>query len=64
MEIKRQYIVNENNQKVAIQIDIATFEKIETVLENFGLVQLMEADDSEILSLEDAQQYYATLIND
>lgn len=64
MEIKRQYIVNENNQKVAIQIDIATFEKIEAVLENFGLVQLMEADDSEILSLEDAQQYYATLIND
>ena len=30
MELKRQYIVNENNQKVAVQLDIETFEKLKT----------------------------------
>ena len=45
MELKRQYIVDEANQKVAVQLDIATFEKIENVLENFALVQLMNDDD-------------------
>ncbi|MCX7087945.1 MAG: hypothetical protein NTV00_07825 [Methylococcales bacterium] len=61
MELTRQYIVNEDNQKVAVQLDIATFEKIESLLENYGLVQLMNSDESEIMSIEDAKQYYATL---
>ena len=61
MELKRQYIVDEANQKVAVQLDIATFEKIENVLENFGLVQLMNDDDSELMTIEDAKKYYATL---
>jgi hypothetical protein len=46
---------------VAVQLDIATFEKIENVLENFGLVQLMNDDDSEVMTIEDAKKYYATL---
>jgi hypothetical protein len=61
MELTRQYIVNEDNQKVAVQLDIATFEKIEGLLENYGLVQFMNADDSETISIDDAKQYYATL---
>ena len=61
MELRRQYIVDEANQKVAVQLDIATFEKIENVLENFGLVQLMNDDDSEVMTIEDAKKYYATL---
>jgi hypothetical protein len=61
MELRRQYIVDEDNQKVAVQLDIATFEKIENVLENFGLVQLMNDDDSEVMTIEDAKKYYATL---
>ncbi|MGZ5059335.1 MAG: hypothetical protein ACXWE3_12830, partial [Methylobacter sp.] len=31
MELKRQYIVDEDNHKVAVQLDIDTFEKIEDV---------------------------------
>ncbi|MDX8129256.1 hypothetical protein QLH52_18300 [Methylomonas sp. OY6] len=58
MEFKRQYIVNEDSQRVAVQLDIDTFEKIENVLENYALVQLINADDSETLSIEEAKKYY------
>ena len=61
MELRRQYIVDEDNQKVAVQLDIATFEKIENVLENYALVHLMNDDESEVMTLEDAKKYYATL---
>ncbi|MCK9621865.1 MAG: hypothetical protein ACXW01_11340 [Methylobacter sp.] len=61
MELKRQYIVDEDNHKVAVQLDIDTFEKIEDVLENYALVQLINADESETLSAEEAKKYYATL---
>ena len=42
MTIKRRYIVDEQNHKVAVQLDIKTFEKIEEMLENYVLVNLME----------------------
>jgi len=61
MKLRRQYIVDEDNQKVAVQLDIATFEKIENVLENYALVQLMNDDESEVMTIEDAKKYYATL---
>jgi RelB Antitoxin alpha helical domain len=61
MELKKQYIVDEDNHKVAVQLDIATFEKIENVLENYALVQLINADESEVLDIEEAKKYYATL---
>lgn len=61
MELNRQYIVNEANQRVAVQLDIATFEKIEDVLENYALIQLMNEYDSETLTIEDAKKYYVTL---
>lgn len=61
MELKRQYIVDEDNHKVAVQLDIDTFEKIEDVLENYALIQLINADESETLSIEEAKKYYATL---
>jgi hypothetical protein len=61
MELKRQYIVDEDNHKVAVQLDIDTFEKIEDILENYALVQLIDADESETLSIEEAKKYYATL---
>lgn len=61
MELNRQYIVNEANQRVAVQLDIATFEKIESVLENYALAQLMDEDDSEVMTIEDAKNYYAAL---
>ncbi len=63
MEIQRKYIVDECNRKVAVQLDIETFEKIEEALENYGLSQLMQVEepDDELLELEQAQTYYRTL---
>jgi len=59
MNIDRRYIVDENNRKIAVQLDIETFEKIETVLENHALYQLMQnQDNDEELSLEDAVKHY------
>jgi hypothetical protein len=62
MVIKRQYVVNENNQRTAVLLDIKTFSKIEEILENHAFYHLIQnEEDGEILSLDDAKSYYATL---
>ncbi len=61
-EVKRTYIVDEQNRKLAVQIDIDTFNKIEEILENYALVQLMEEPTSdEALGIDEAMAYYQTL---
>ena len=61
-EIKRTYIIDEQNRTLAVQIDIDTFNKIEELLENYALVQLMEEQtDEEVLELDEALAYYQTL---
>ncbi len=61
-QFQRKYIVDENNQRVAVQLDIETFEKMEEVIENYGLAQLMREVENEIpLTVQEAQTYYATL---
>ena len=60
--IDRQYIVDEQNRRIAVQIPIETFEKLEEILENYALVQLMEENEGEeILRTEDAKSYYDQL---
>ena len=63
MNIERNYIVDDRNRKIAVQLDIKTFERIENVLENYALVQLMqEADDEgEPVNLQEALSYYENL---
>jgi hypothetical protein len=63
MEIERKYIVDERNRKIAVQLDIETFEKIEETIENFGLMRIMqeEKQEDDILELERARAYYQTL---
>ena len=62
-EIKRTYIIDEENRKLAVQLDIDTFNQIEELLENYALVQLMEEEtaDDEALELSDAKAYYQGL---
>ncbi|MGR3309589.1 MAG: hypothetical protein ACUZ77_02340 [Candidatus Brocadiales bacterium] len=60
--VKKKYIVDEQNQRIAVQIDIGTFEKIEEILENYALVQLMkENEGDDTLELNEAKAYYQTL---
>lgn len=59
IEIKRQYIMSEDNKPVSVIIDIATFEKMESVIEDYGLSKyITEADDEEPLKRQDALKYY------
>ena len=43
--IQKQFVVDNMNRKVAVQIDYKTFSKIEEILENYALYQLMEEYD-------------------
>ena len=61
-EIRKKYIIDEHKNKVAVQIDIADFEKIEQLLEDYALVQLMkENDPAENLNLNEARNFYGQL---
>ncbi|MEZ5671110.1 MAG: hypothetical protein R3E08_01520 [Thiotrichaceae bacterium] len=65
MELNKRYIVDENNCRIAVQIDIHTFEKIEELLENYALHRFMlENDEDESLTLKDAKSYYQSLGKD
>jgi len=60
--INKKYIVDKQNNRVAVQIPIDTFERIEEILENHALVQLIdEIKDDEDLNLNEAKEYYSIL---
>ncbi len=60
--IDKKFIVDEDNKKIAVQIPIETFEKIEKVLENYALFQLIkENEGEEIFGLTEAKAYYDRL---
>ena len=63
MNIRRQYIVDEHDRRVAVQIDIGTFEKIEEALENFALFSRMkEVDDDGDISVKDGELFIKTIV--
>lgn len=55
IDIKHQYIMSEDNKSVSVILDISTFEKMESVIEDFGLAKYInEVDDEEPLNRSDA----------
>ncbi|GAH85540.1 hypothetical protein ES706_03571 [subsurface metagenome] len=64
-EIKKEYVVTNDNKKKAVLIDIETFEKLEEILESYGLGKYMEEiEGEEVLSIDNARSYYGTLKKD
>ena len=62
LEIHKKIVLDEDQKPFAVQIPIKEFERLEEVVENYGLSKLMdEAEDEERLSLEDAKKYYQSL---
>ncbi|XWK87202.1 MAG: hypothetical protein U7127_23865 [Phormidium sp.] len=62
LEIHKNIVLDENQQPIAVQIPIAEFEKIEEILEDYGLAKLIkESENEERLSKEEALQYYKFL---
>ncbi len=62
LELHKKIVIDENEKPVAVQIPIEEFERMEEVIENYGLAKLMdEVKSDERLTFEDAQKYYRTL---
>ena len=62
LEIHKKIVLDEDQRPFAIQIPIKEFERLEEVLENYGLSRLMdEVKDEDKLSVEDAKTYYKSL---
>lgn len=60
--IKKKYLFDENQNKVAVQIDITEYNRIEQMLEDYALGKLMEENEaSENMGLEEAQIFYSQL---
>ena len=58
LNIQKRYIVDENNKRIAVEIDYETFSRIEEILEDHALYHLIrDTDDSESLTLTEAKKY-------
>jgi polyhydroxyalkanoate synthesis regulator phasin len=61
-EIHKKIVLDENQKPFAVQIPIEEFERLEEILENYGLSKLMdEVVNDEKLSIENAKTYYQAL---
>lgn len=62
LNIRKEYVITDENKRRAVLIDIKTFERIEEILESYGLGKYMEeAENEEVLSLSVAKRYYEIL---
>jgi hypothetical protein len=62
LEIHKKIVLDEEQKPFAVQIPIEEFERLEEVIENFGLSKMMEeAKEEDRLSAKEAQEYYQAL---
>jgi len=62
LEIKKRYVVDEQDRRVAVQIDLETFAKIEEALEDFALAHwITDAQEETALGPDAAKEYYHSL---
>ncbi|NIM14348.1 MAG: hypothetical protein GTO45_20120 [Candidatus Aminicenantes bacterium] len=65
LNIQKRYIIDENNNKLAVEIDYKTFLKIEEILEDHALYHLIqETEDSDSLTLPEAKKYDQQLLDE
>ena len=62
LKIHKKIVFDESQKPIAVQMPIEEFERLEDIIENYGLAKLMdEVKDDERLSVEDAKKYYQSL---
>lgn len=62
LKIDKKYITDKNNKPIAVQVGIETFRKIEQMLEDYGLAEIMKQNDpQDELNIEEAKEYYRKL---
>jgi len=65
LEIHKSIVFDDNQKPIAVQIPIEEFERMEEVIENYGLAKLMdEVADEEQLSVQEAKRFYESLKQD
>lgn len=57
LNVSKRYVVDEYNNKIAVQLDLDTFEKIEEILEKHCLRQELENQKNDI-DLDDSGGIY------
>ncbi|SFQ48650.1 hypothetical protein [Parafilimonas terrae] len=62
LDLNEKYIINKEQEPIAVQLDIKVFKRLEEVLEDYALAQYMkETDTEEKLTLNEAKAYYKKL---
>jgi hypothetical protein len=62
LEIPKQYVLDEQQRPLAVQIPIEVYNQIEEILEDFGLATLMEeVEHDELLFGDAAYSYYQSV---
>ena len=65
LKINKYVVINENQKPIAVQIPIEEFERMEEIIENYGLARLMDdVADDEQLSVQEAKHLYGSLKQD
>ena len=65
LELTKRYVVDEQGRRVAVQIDLETFARIEEVLEDFALARwITDAKEEATLAPEAAKEYYDSLASE
>ncbi len=63
--IPRKYITDARNRKQAGIVDLDTFNRMESIIEDNGLAKFMEeAEEDETLSINEAKKHYRSLKKD
>jgi len=63
--IPRKYITDSKNQKQAVIVDLETFNRMESIIEDHGLGKFVgEAETDETLSVHEAKRHYRSLKKD
>ena len=59
LKIHKNLVLDENQKPTAVQIPIEDYERLEEIIENYGLAKLMEeVKNDKRLSIEEAKSYY------
>jgi hypothetical protein len=62
--IRHQIITSEDGKAIGVILDIDTFKKMESIIEDHSLVHLMcQAEDDDLLNREDAIELYKSIIS-
>ncbi len=65
LKIEKRFVVDEEGKPIAVQIDLETFQKIEEILEDYGLAKEVQAvEDEESLDLTAARDRYKQILKE